>query len=171
MVRTSYLFPALLILFAACFCTASWAVAPDLTKVVDGRKLLSDEELDTVTAGGVNVDFDLSAGAGGPNAITSAQGAIRTTRSPVLRIEVDPSAPEAARSKLLGVSTAELVFGFGKADAEGSDNVQCTAAPTVVADVTYLSLVKTMSLLSATCSCATFALGNFSQLTSGSIGQ
>jgi hypothetical protein len=128
-------------------------------KVADVRKFLNDKELDSVTAGGVRIDLELSADAEGPTAVTSTQGSIRTTRTTVLLLAMDPSAPEPARARLLGVSAAELAFAAGKADAAGTIDVQCSAAPTGVGDAMYVAQSRTVTAISATCSCSAFGIG------------
>jgi hypothetical protein len=133
------------------------ALAADMT--LKARKSLSDAQLDSVTAGTASMHIELFAAAEGPAAVTSTQGSIATAQSNVLRIAVDPSAPEPARARLLGVSTADLIFANGKADAAGASAPQCLATPTAVGDAAYVAQSRTATAISATCACAGFAIG------------
>jgi hypothetical protein len=99
---------------------------------------LNDSELDSVTAGGVKVDLELSASAEGSTAVTSTQGSITAAHTTVLQIAVDPSAPAPARARLLGVSAADVLFAIGKANAAGTSDVQCSAAANAVGDAAYV---------------------------------
>lgn len=158
-----YRFWTLFILFPACFFTANCARSLDPVKVVEARRLLNDKELDSVTAGAVSIDVELSAAAEGTNAVTSTQGSIATARGTVLRIAVDPSAPEPARARLLGVSTADFALGIGKANAEGTSNVGCSASVIAVGDVTYIAQSRIATAISATCSCSALGIGIVTQ--------
>lgn len=149
----------LFIVFPAFFLITSCARSPNQTKVVEARILLGDNQMDSVTAGSLRVDLELSSDAQGPTASMSTQGSIRTAQSTVLRIAVDTSAPEAARARLLGVSTGELVFAMGKADAVGTSNAQCSASPVAVGDAAYVVQSRNVLPTSATCSCSAFAIG------------
>jgi hypothetical protein len=132
-------------------------------KVGAARKFLNDNQLDSVTAGGTSIDIELSAAAEGPTAVASTQGSITTALTSVLRIAMDLSAPEPARARLQGVSTAEVVFANGKAGAVGTSNVQCSAIPTAVGDAAYVAQARTATAISATCSCSGFAIGIVTQ--------
>jgi hypothetical protein len=157
------MFRALFIVVPACLLFASGARSLDRARVADARKLLDDRQMDSVTAGAVRIDLELSSAAEGPSAVTATQASISSARSTVLRIAWDPSAPEAARARLLGVSTADLVFGNGKASAAGISNVQCSANPTAVGDAAYIAQSTTTTTVSATCSCSAFAIGLVTQ--------
>ena len=132
---------------------------PKLAKAPDARRILDDRQLDSVTAGAVSVDLELSASAAGPTAVTSARGSIMTARTTVLRISVDPSAPAPAAAQLLGASAADLAFGAGEAKATGATNAQCSAIPTATGDFTLLSQSRIATGVTATCSCSAFAIG------------
>jgi hypothetical protein len=157
------MFRVLLVVFPACFFIISCAQSLDRVKITDARHLLDDRQMDSVTAGAVRIDLELSSTAEGPSAVTSTQGSITAARSTVLRIAVDPSAPEPARARLLGVSMAELVFANGKADAAGTSNVACSANPIAVGDAAYVAQSRTATAISATCSCSGFAVGLVTQ--------
>ena len=156
--RKSYFWP-LFILLPACFLISNCAQSLHPAKVADLHRFLNDRELDSVTAGGVGIDLELSAGAEGTTAVTSTQGSITTARSSVLRIAVDPSAPEPARARLLGVAAVELVFANGKANAAGTSNAQCSAASAAFGDAIYVAQSKTVTGTTATCSCSGFGIG------------
>jgi hypothetical protein len=163
-VRNDYLkdmFRALLI--PACFFIIGCVPSLDRAKVVDASQLLDDRQMDSVTAGAVRIDLELSAAAEGPSAVTSTQGSITSAQSTVLRIAVDPSAPEPARARLLGLSMAELIFATGKADAAGTNNVACSANLAAVGDAIYIAQSRTATAVSATCSCSGFAVGLVTQ--------
>ena len=131
-------------------------LAAEAANAVDRAAVLNDAQLDSVTAGSASVDLELSASAEGATAITSTKGLITTGRATVLRIAIDPSAPEAPR--LLGSSAAEFVFGVGTADASGTKKVGCSAIATPVGDVTLLTQSSSVTGTSATCSCSAFAI-------------
>ena len=131
--------------------------------MADARRLLDDRQMDSITAGAVRIDLELSSAAEGPTAVTSTKGSITTARSTVLRIAVDPSAPDPAGARVLGVSMAELVFAAGKADATGTSNVECSANPTAVGNAAYIAQSRTVTAISATCSCSGFAIGLVTQ--------
>ena len=89
-------------------------------------------------------------------------------RTTLLRVALDPAAltptPQArpAQGRLLGISTAQLLFAAGKAQATGASNAQCSAAMNVVGDVVYLVQSTAVTAVSAICSCAAFVIGNIS---------
>jgi hypothetical protein len=161
--RPEGFFRALLILLPVSFFSAGCAGSIEVARVVEVRKFLNDNELDLITAGAASIDLELSAAAQGPTAVTSTQGSITTAHSTVLRIAVDPSAPEAARVRLLGVSAAELVLAIGNANATGTSNVQCSANATPVGDITYVAQSRNATAISAICSCSALAIGIVTQ--------
>jgi len=152
-------FVPLLIPFVAGILLASCAQIAERPKSPSALIVLDDRELDSVAAGTVSVDLELSATATGPTAVTSTQGTILSGRTTVLRIAFDPSAPPAAAVQLVGASNADVVMGAGTADAAGSSNVQCSAIPTVVGDFTALAASHIAAPTSATCSCTALAIG------------
>jgi hypothetical protein len=156
-------FRILVIIFPACLFIAGCARSFDVATTVDARRFLNDRELDSVTAGGVKVDLELSASAEGPAAVTSTQGSIITARATVLKIAVDPSAPAPARARLLGISTAELLFAMGKANAAGTSDVQCSAVANAAGDAAYTLQSRIATAISAVCSCSAFAVGIIQQ--------
>ena len=135
----------------------------DSATLTNARTILTDNELDSVTAGGAHIDLELSSMATGSAALTSAQGSIASVLSSVLHLEWDESKPETARARLLGVASAELIFANGKAVADGGSNAQCSAVPLVAGDGAYAAQSAHTTPISATCSCAGFAVGLINQ--------
>jgi hypothetical protein len=86
-----------------------------------------------VTAGGVNVDLELSASAEGSTAVTSTQGSIKTTHTTMLQIAVDPSAPAPARARLLGVSAATFRSPLAKPMRQAQATCNARRPPTPLA--------------------------------------
>jgi len=138
----------------------SLAQSPDHEATALPRDVLSDQELDSITAAAARIDLDLSAFAQGPTAVTSTAGSVGTGRTTVLRITTDPQAPALAHMRLVGTSTADIVFAAGHAEAAGASDARCTANLTPNGNFAYLAQSKTVSntATSAVCSCAAFGI-------------
>jgi hypothetical protein len=126
---------------------------------------LNDEQLDLITAGNTSVALDLFAFAQGRNATTSTEGSLRTARTTILRVAIDPIAPEVARGPLLGASLADLIFASGQAKAIGDSNAQCSATIEPVGELAFITQasVKAATATSVTCSCTAFAIALIAQ--------
>ncbi len=147
----------LIFVFGACILTGCTHIPePSALRVV---RILTDPELDMATAGAVGIRLDLAASADGSSAVTTTEGTIKTAHTTVLRIELDPSAPPEAAARLIDVSTADFVYGVGKAQAAGTENVQCSATPMAFGTATITSESRTQTSVFAGCSCAAVAIG------------
>jgi hypothetical protein len=123
-------------------------------------ELLTDDQMDEVTAGRVTMDVELSANANGPSVITSTQGSVTVGQTTGLRIAVDDTAPPEARARLLGSANLEVGIAAGKADASGARDATCAADVGVSgADVTYIKQSHDFTAVTATCSCTALAVG------------
>jgi hypothetical protein len=124
------------------------------------RRVLRDEQLDSITSGNASVALDLFAFAQGPNAATSTTGSVRTARTTVLRVAMDPTAPDVARARLVGVLPADVILASGEAKATGDSNAQCSATIEPVGELAFITQAsaKAATATSVTCSCAAFAI-------------
>jgi hypothetical protein len=154
-----HLFYVLFVLLPACLLTASPARSLEATKVLHSAKVLNDRQLDSVTAGAVSINLDLSASAEGPTAVTSTQGSIRNARTTVLLLGMNLAAPKSAQAQLIGMPTADLVFAIGKAGASGASDAGCSAVLSGVGNALYVAQSRTSTPISATCYCSAFAIG------------
>jgi hypothetical protein len=106
------------------------------------------------------MDLELTANAQGSSAITSTQGSVTIGRTTALRVEIDPSAPEPARARLLGAFDADVGIAVGKADAKGENGAQCSAnVATTGADYTSIVQSRDFTAVTASCSCTAVAVG------------
>jgi hypothetical protein len=126
--------------------------------------ILSDAQMDALTASGITASLDLTATATGPNVSTSTEGSVRTAHTTILSIDIepstDPSSPGSVRARLVGELPADLLFAAGSAKASGASNAQCTAnlnTPSTFAFLTQLSR-RSITPTLATCSCAAFGI-------------
>jgi hypothetical protein len=123
-------------------------------------EVLTDEQMDDVTAGKMSMDLELTANADGSSVMTSTQGTVQIGRTTALRIAVDDSAPPQARARLLGSSDVEVGIAAGKAEASGGRTATCGAdASFAGADYTYINRSQNFTAVTATCSCTALAVG------------
>jgi hypothetical protein len=122
--------------------------------------VLTDKQLDSVTAASANIDLDLSAFAEGPNAVTSTEGSVSNASGEILRAAIDPSAPDAGRARSLGMAAADFTFASGQASASGASSAECSAALTITGNYDFLigTSARSVTPTSAICSCAAFGI-------------
>ncbi len=143
---------------------AALAGMPVERDTVFGPVVLSDANLDALTARGITASLDLMATATGPSVVTSTIGSVRTARATILQISVEPgpdtSSGEMMRARLVGTAPADLLFAFGSATAHGQDNAQCAASLNSPSTFDYLTRMSVRSATPtlATCSCAAFGI-------------
>lgn len=122
--------------------------------------LLSDEALDSVVAGKLDMDVELSATADGASAMTSTTGSVAVGETTASRIVLDPTAPSEAQAKLLGASDVEVGIATADAQATGASHATCSASVAVSgADYVYTAQSQNFTAISATCSCTLVAVG------------
>lgn len=121
--------------------------------------ILSESEMDRVTAGGLALYVDLASVASGPAAVASVAGETRIGRATMLDVVFDPTAPPAARARLTGTESVEIGLGSGRASATG-DDAHCTASVAAIGDIAFLhSLASAVAAPNAaTCLCSVFAI-------------
>jgi hypothetical protein len=121
--------------------------------------LLTESEMDRVTAGGLALRVDLASAASGPAAVASVAGETRIGRATMLDVVFDPAAPPAARARLTGTEAVEIGLGSGRASAAGED-AHCTASIAAIGDIAFLhSLASAVAAPNAaTCLCSVFAI-------------
>jgi hypothetical protein len=121
--------------------------------------ILSESEMDRVTAGGLALHVDLASVASGPAAVASVAGETRIGRATMLDVVFDPAAPPAARARLTGTEAVEIGLGSGRASAAGED-AHCTASIAAIGDIAFLhSLASAVAAPNAaTCLCSVFAI-------------
>lgn len=120
----------------------------------NGLLVLSDNQLDTVTAG-IAMNLDLAATATGPTAATATNGAVHVGTADVLTVG------GSAKSgwHLTGDRPSQVAFGGGVAAASGAA-AGCTAKIQVVGDLAYLNQISaaTATPIGAICTCAALAI-------------
>ena len=121
--------------------------------------ILSESEMDRVTAGGLGLRVDLASAARGPAAFAAVAGETRIGRATVLDVVLDPAAPPAARARLTGTEAVEIGLGSGRASAAG-DDAHCTASIAAVGDIAFLHSLSSAAATpsSAPCLCSVFAI-------------
>lgn len=87
--------------------------------------VLSDSQLDAVTAGATVISMDLAAMAHGPVAFTSTEGMIRHLRGKILLVDTSPGGP--ANAGIVTQHTGELAYGVGRAVAVGGTDAAASA--------------------------------------------
>ena len=153
-------FFSLILMGAACLSNTA-CVLPSASGSHYRTFLLTDRELDKVTAaGGATLTLDLFAFAEGFTAATSVQGSIRTAQTSILLVEVTPVAPTVYRAKLVGTTAADLVFASGSASATGDITASCSAQARLEGHAAFFAQTSSMDLTStsATCTCGAFSL-------------
>ncbi len=143
----------------------AWAETGIVERAAAGGPIvLSDAKLDALTASGITATFSLLATATGPNVSTATEGSVRTARTTVLRIDVEPAADPlaegAVRARLVDEIPADLLFAHGSATASGSSNAQCTATLSTPSTFAYFQQMTARSITPtlATCACAAFGI-------------
>lgn len=129
----------------------------------EGPVLLSDRQLDAVTAGTATVNLDLSASAQGQAATAATTGAIRAADTTILLIELRKTASGVTVPRLLGPSPAGIVLAAGDATASGSEAAQCSAGVEPSGDFAFLiqAAAKTVNPgppIAVNCACAAFGI-------------
>ena len=79
--------------------------------------LLSESEMDRVTAGGLALRVDLASAASGPAAFAAVAGETHIGRTTMLDVVLAAAAPPAARARLTVTETVEIGLGSGRAAA------------------------------------------------------
>jgi hypothetical protein len=129
--------------------------------------VLTDRQLDSLTAAAATVRLDLSAFAQGPRAMTSTQGSAASGQTTVLPIAADPRAPAEAHWHPTGPPRPAIVFiAAGRASASGESSAQCSANIDLIGDFAYsLQTASQTSLppttaapMSVTCLCSAVAI-------------
>jgi len=123
-------------------------------------RILTDDQLDTVSASGENVTLELSASADGPAAVSTTRGQVASGRSTVLKVSYDPNAFPAARARLVDTVAADVILANGEADASGASNAQCSAKIMTTGSFAYFdqAQMQTVTPSSAVCACAAIGL-------------
>lgn len=127
--------------------------------------VLSDRQLDFVTAGESKLELDLSAAAQGPTATAITSGTSQSAGAKILLIETSSNAHGVTGARLLGTVPATLVLATGKAQASGA-TAQCSANVVTSGEFAYLTeaSLRTAAPGSAgvattvTCACAALAI-------------
>jgi hypothetical protein len=127
-------------------------------------EVLTDDQMDDVTAGKMTMDLELSANADGASVMTSTQGTVQIGQTKAVRIEVNDAAPPQASARLLGSVNVEVGIAAGKAQASGGPDATCAANTGFAgADYTYINRSQNFTAVAATCSCTALAVGIQSQ--------
>lgn len=149
---------AVLAVIGAGLVVPTWARA----RTASGTKILSNAQLDGITAGGdFSMDLDLNAYATSRTATTTTFGAVHIGGADVIRIDTNPKTAGPTGTRYLGSKRATILYGGGEAAANGAADSNCNAKLTVVAPtIDYLrqSQFVTTTPTSAICTCAAFAI-------------
>ncbi len=123
-------------------------------------RLVSEGEMDQVTAGGIALRLDLASAATGTAPFTRTQGETRIERATMLKIGLIPGAPPQAQARLLGEQAAEIAIGSGRADASGDASARCSASAGALGDIAFIHSLASAATTpnSATCLCSVFAI-------------
>lgn len=151
---------ALLILAASLPAAAAHGDPKQPISARDAPRMLSDAEMDQVTAGSLTLSLDLAAAATGPAAFAHTQGATRIERATMLKLAPVPGAPPQAQARLLGEQAAEIAIGSGRAAASGDGTASCTARVDALGEIAFLRSISAATIApgSATCLCSLFAI-------------
>ena len=124
------------------------------------RIVLTDEVLDTVTAGATTVFLTLAAYASGTSAVSSTEGLIRTARTTVLSIDFDNNLLPASPPRLVEETQADIVIATGQAEAIGDADAQCVATINNSNTLAFVvqTEARTITATSALCSCSLFGI-------------
>jgi hypothetical protein len=125
--------------------------------------LLSDRQLDVVTAGSATVNLDLTAAAQGETASATTTGSIRSADTTVLLIDLRPTASGVVVPHLLGRIPVGIVLASGDAAASGTTGAQCSATVEPSGDFVFLTEAALKTVASAppiavNCACAAFGI-------------
>lgn len=149
------------------------ASAAERLNAASDMVVLTDEQLDAVTAEGGRVALELFATASGPAATSFTSGSLMTARSIILRVAVDHQAPETAQTRLIGISPVDYIFAAGNANSSGDGNALCSADFVGEIDLVFkleLALAR-LTPTAATCSCAAFAIAPVMQIPPITLGR
>jgi hypothetical protein len=144
-----------------------FAYAAEQKKADFAPAVLSNAQLDRVTAGSTTLSLELAAHAQGPTATTTTEGSVQGAPTTILLVATDPREPQGAQVHLLGALPVDLIFASGRATATGGNSPDCSAKIDIV-DVANIAFITQMSSTitganSATCSCAAFAIARVAQ--------
>lgn len=134
------------------------------TAAVSAPLVLSDQQLDLVTAGGASLEVDLAAAAAGSRAVTSATGAIGLVDTSIQLVQVSPR--PAGTVTLVGNVPATLFFAKGSAAAAGSTTASCSGNIETSGSFAYLTEASVQLQTSSpagfpvavNCNCAAFGI-------------
>jgi hypothetical protein len=126
--------------------------------------LLSDKQLDRITAGGVTLRVDLSAEAQGPTAVASTTGLIQSADTTVLLVRIDAGGAAGPTPHFLGQAPATVYLAGGQAIASGDATSNCSANVEASGDFAFLTGVSLKTSTAGpptptlTCGCAAFGI-------------
>lgn len=156
--QSSWMLGALAFMFLnAAPCTASEKVSPTHRL---GPMVLTEAQMDKITAGTIRMQIDVAGSAEGPAASTSVDSQSRIVEAKVLRVAMNPGAPPQASARLLGETPAEIAIGFGHAFASGESSAGCSARAEAIGNIDFSHYTNTtiMTPKSVTCLCSLFAV-------------
>lgn len=134
------------------------------TAAVGDPLVLSDRQLDQVTAGAASLRVDLAAVAQGSAATALTTGTVRSVETSIQLVRVSPGA--AGGVALIGDVPATLFFANGRAAAAGSGNSDCSGnietsgnfAYLTEASVRFQTTGSTGFPTAVNCDCAAFGI-------------
>jgi hypothetical protein len=147
-------------------CNDSLARATEPSRTLGSPIVLSDKQLDQVTAGAVTLGLDLTAAAQGPSVVAFTQGTVRSAGTTVLQVDLSPDPARGPGARLQAVVPATVFFAAGNAAASGASNPQCAANVETTGDFAFLTeaTLNTAtpsaagSPMTVNCACAAFAI-------------
>lgn len=148
------------LLAAVALCISSRAHAADGGSRTAHRVVLSPENLDRVTAGGVSFRIDADAVARGTTAFTDAFARFEVTYGQALRVHVDPP-PDPRPPYVMGPQELAVTRGSGRAYASGDQGADCSVNATVmIADLlaSMVNSIKAVTATAALCQCSLLAV-------------
>jgi len=151
----------LVLMISLCFGNGRLAVATERAGVQP--LLLSNKQLDRITAGGATLQIDLSAEALGATATTSAVATIQSVNTAILLVQIDSEGAKIPRVRFLGHAPATVFLGAGRATASGATSRDCSASIEASGDFDYLTSVAQRTIApgiptTLTCACAALAI-------------
>jgi hypothetical protein len=129
--------------------------------------VLSDRQMDGVTAGTATLRLDLSAMAEGSTATTYTAGTVRSADTSILLVQVSPRSHGRPRDiEFKGRVPATVVLAAGQATATGSAGADCSGHIETSGNIAYLAEASLRTRTSASggfpiaanCACAAIAI-------------
>lgn len=142
---------------AAILTLAALVVGGATMASANAAAVLSDRQMDVITAGSSTLLINLTANASGPSAGTQTVGEEHTQDARIMAVGYDRRTT--ALAHLSGIPVT-LFFATGKATAIGADHADCSASTAIEGDfLAYLHAATHMvTPVTAICACAAFAV-------------